>query len=79
MKALKQRIALIMLAGAVVASGIGYLALSFYHEFRILFASKPPKVLLASADDLQCRLADRSNENPNKLLFVSCSGFYDEE
>lgn len=78
MNVLRNRISLIVSAIGVLLAAITYLALAYYNEIRTLFANQPPKVLMASADEMQCSLND-SKENQNKLMFVSCSGFYDEE
>ena len=77
MPAFKYRVTTIIFICVATASALGYLALFLFQEFRGIFASKPPKVLVMQ-DSLQCLVGDH-NDNPNKLLFVSCSGFYDEE
>ncbi len=65
----------ILIAFGVLAAAVLYLVLAYYNELRALFAERAPKVLVASAN--QC-LPDTVS-NPSKIMFVSCSGFYDEE
>lgn len=55
-----------------------YFALAYYNEFRALFAKQEPKVLASVDSTKQCTIIDEK-KNQHKLMFVSCSGFYDEE
>lgn len=69
------KISLALFAGAL--AGVGYLLLSQYEDIKLSLTQKPPRALLADAGNtLKCELPD--GENHNKLMFVSCSGFYDE-
>lgn len=59
-------------------AGLAYLALSQYEDIKLSLTQKPPQALLAdSSDELKCELP-AGEKNRNKLMFVSCSGFYDE-
>lgn len=63
---------------AALLTTAAYLALSYYEDIKLSLTQKPPKALLAdSSDELKCELP-QGEKNRNKLMFVSCSGFYDE-
>lgn len=79
MKVSNRHLNAIILGTVAVAIALGYLAISFYQELRVLFASRPPKVLASKSEDPLCRPTNKQEDNPNKFLFVSCSGFYDED
>lgn len=78
MSALKNKTKLVIVVSLALLVLVGYFLLALYQDFRVLFSSKSPKILTMKGEDLQCRVDDRRSSNPNKLLFVSCSGFYDE-
>lgn len=78
MLALRQKTKLLIVVCLALLVLFGYFLLSLYQDFRVLFSSKSPKILTMKGEDFQCRVDDSRSDNPNKLLFVSCSGFYDE-
>lgn len=79
MKVSNRYLKAIVIGAVVIVVTLGYLTVSLYKELRVFFATKPPKVLASKTEDPQCRPTKHSEDNPNKFLFVSCSGFYDEE
>ncbi|MEX0917818.1 MAG: hypothetical protein WDZ93_01545 [Candidatus Paceibacterota bacterium] len=62
----------------VALSVVAYLAIVHYNEFRALLVRQEPKILASNEHTKQCNLINEK-KNQHKLMFVSCSGFYDEE